>query len=68
MVYLTSDGFVDQQNNEEKKFGSKKMEELLKSFRNLGMKEQKERLLQELRKHRGEEEQRDDILILGVQI
>lgn len=68
VMYLTSDGFVDQNNKEGKKVGSKKLKELLGSSGHLSMKEQKERLLKALLQHQGEEEQRDDIMLVGVEI
>lgn len=68
VIYLTSDGFADQHDKEEKKFGSQKLKELLGSLGHLSMKEQKERLLNALRQHQGEEEQRDDIMLIGVEL
>lgn len=68
VIYLTSDGFADQNNKEDKKFGSKKLKELLKSSGALSMKKQKERLIKELQRHQGKEEQRDDILLIAVKI
>lgn len=68
MIYLSSDGFADQHNRRGRSFGTKRLKELLESYASLSMEKQKERLLKELQKHQGEEDQRDDILLIGVKI
>ena len=68
MLYLTSDGFIDQQNVEEVRFGSRRLKNFLKEISGLDLAFQKERLLAELRYHQGDEGQMDDITIVGVRI
>jgi serine phosphatase RsbU (regulator of sigma subunit) len=68
MIYLTSDGFIDQQNVEEVRFGSKRLKNFLREISGLESAFQKERLLAELKYHQGEEDQMDDITIVGVRI
>jgi serine phosphatase RsbU (regulator of sigma subunit) len=68
MLYLTSDGFIDQQNVEEVRFGSKRLKDFLREISDLEVAFQKERLLAELQYHQGEEGQLDDITIVGVRI
>ncbi len=68
LLYLTSDGYVDQHNDLRKKIGSKRFLELLNNISSLGLDEQKNTLLDELYKHKGFASQRDDIAILGIKI
>ncbi len=65
MVYLTSDGFVDQSNVEGKKIGSRKFRSLLNEISEDSLKLQKKKLESLLDTHQAEEEQRDDITIIG---
>ncbi|MCP4215024.1 MAG: SpoIIE family protein phosphatase [bacterium] len=65
-IYLTSDGFVDQNDEENRKFSSRRFKQLLEANAHLDMPAQKEALLEELKSHRGKDEQRDDITILGI--
>jgi serine phosphatase RsbU (regulator of sigma subunit) len=67
-IYLTSDGFVDQHNPNEKKFGSKKFRALLREIAPKSAKQQKEILLKALQVHKKEAEQQDDITIIGVKL
>lgn len=63
--YMTTDGFLDQNGVDNKRFGLKRFIELIKDYRDLSLSEQgvyfKERLLE----HMQTEEQRDDITVLG---
>jgi ligand-binding sensor domain-containing protein/serine phosphatase RsbU (regulator of sigma subunit) len=68
MIYLTTDGFVDQQNPHNQKYGSHRLKKFLRNHAYLSPAQQKEALLEELKKHRGNEEQRDDISIIGIRI
>ena len=66
MVYLTSDGFVDQSDIGGKKIGSKRFREIIVKISPKPVSIQKTILEDELKAHRGKEEQRDDISIIGV--
>jgi len=66
ILYLYSDGYVDQNNNQNKKIGSKYFKELLIKINSKNLSEQKDVLLKELEIHKGDEVQRDDITILGI--
>jgi serine phosphatase RsbU (regulator of sigma subunit) len=66
MIYLTSDGFVDQGDPQGKRYGSKRMRLILESIASPNMKEQKDKLLQELTNYQGDAAQRDDITLIGV--
>jgi serine phosphatase RsbU (regulator of sigma subunit) len=67
-IYLTTDGFGDQNNEEKQKFGTTKLKEMLleNAHKNLGT--QKHLLLEALDAHSGGAEQRDDITIIGVKV
>jgi ligand-binding sensor domain-containing protein/serine phosphatase RsbU (regulator of sigma subunit) len=67
-LYLTTDGFVDQSNQKNKKYGSQRLKQFLKTNAHLSMDQQKEALLKELDSHQGKEEQRDDITIIGIKL
>jgi serine phosphatase RsbU (regulator of sigma subunit) len=70
-VYLFSDGFADQfGGSSHKKYQSGRFKDLLLAIRNLPMPEQSDRLYEEFEKWRDEndEDQTDDILIIGIRI
>lgn len=68
VLYLTTDGFGDQSNPEGKKFGTKRLKAFLQEISNNKIKTQKELVLSELASHQLEEEQRDDITVLGIRL
>ncbi len=68
MCYLTTDGFVDQASPEHVKFGSIRFRELLEQIHPLPPNEQKLRLEQALFDHQRDEEQRDDITLIGIRV
>lgn len=65
-LYLSSDGYGDNPNPKRKRFGDKKLKQILISNQEKTLKEQKQILLDNLKHHQGIAEQRDDITILGV--
>ncbi|MBN2663404.1 MAG: PAS domain S-box protein [Bacteroidales bacterium] len=68
-VYLSSDGFISQfggKNNET--FRSNRYRELLKKIYKYNMANQKENMFNCLKKWQGENEQVDDILVIGIKI
>ncbi len=67
-LYLTTDGFADQQNPKNKRYGSRRLKAFLQSVSELEMQEQEKVLAQELARHQGREEQRDDITVVGVKV
>ncbi len=67
-VYMTSDGFVNQFDENTKKYGSERFVQLLKSISNMELPDQKIVLEQEYAKHRGNAEQNDDVTIFAVQL
>ncbi|MBK7131728.1 MAG: SpoIIE family protein phosphatase [Bacteroidales bacterium] len=68
-IYISSDGYVDQFGGpENKKFMSKRFEDLLLEINNLSMTDQKEMLQKRLSDWKGENEQVDDILVIGIRV
>jgi len=66
--YLLSDGYTDQPNKERKRFGTKNFYSLLQAITFLPFQAQQVKLLENLQLHRGTEEQRDDICVIGLRI
>lgn len=68
-MYMFSDGFPDQFGGEkEKKYSSKRFKQLLLEIHTKPMAEQKEILNQEFENWRGDIEQIDDVIILGIRM
>lgn len=68
-LYVFSDGYVDQFGGPKgKKFMRKQFRQLLLDISHLPMIEQKWRLMETLDKWQGQQEQVDDILVLGIRI
>ena len=65
-IYLTSDGFTDQNDLERVKLGESKFKYLISSFAGQQMSHQTKQLEAELDKHQRSTEQRDDILVWGI--
>ncbi|MBF0158836.1 MAG: SpoIIE family protein phosphatase [Magnetococcales bacterium] len=65
--YMTSDGFLDQIGGVGKRcgFGKKRFIELIKQVQDKPVREQKEYFKSALLDYRGEEEQRDDVTVIG---
>ncbi len=69
VIYLFSDGYVDQFGGENgKKLKSKPFKELLLSIHSLNMDVQKEKLMDAFEKWKGNLEQIDDVCVMGVKI
>ncbi|WP_291722489.1 PP2C family protein-serine/threonine phosphatase [Bernardetia sp.] len=68
ILYLMTDGFSDQQNSDNKKFGTTKLLEFLEKRATLPLSVQREELYDELKTYSWGVEQRDDITILGLKI
>ncbi len=68
VLYLTTDGYVDQNDFDRIKYGTLRFKKILASFTGMTLHDQKEVLLEEMRTHMGEEEQRDDITIIGLKL
>jgi serine phosphatase RsbU (regulator of sigma subunit)/streptogramin lyase len=68
MIYLTSDGYVDQPNKDGKKIGSLELQHVLKNIGSLPAQKQKQELTDMLAVHQGNTKQRDDIAIMGIRV
>jgi serine phosphatase RsbU (regulator of sigma subunit) len=66
IMYLCSDGISDQCDHDRKKFGSDRFISMISRYRNESMDEQGMLFAKELDDFRGDEEQRDDISVLGI--
>ncbi len=67
-VYLTTDGFADQNNMERRKFGTKNLKELLTKVSGLSGEEQLKSMQQRLKQHQRGANQRDDITLIGLKL
>lgn len=68
-IYIFSDGYTDQfGGTEQKKFKNKKFQELLLSIQDKSMTEQKDMLDLTIQNWKGNLEQTDDILVIGIKI
>ncbi len=65
MVYLTTDGYIDQNDPKDRKFGSRQLKELFSTLSVKSTEEQKRLLEKALKDHQQHEEQRDDITLMG---
>lgn len=69
IIYLFSDGYVDQFGGpKKKKFLSKQLREVLLEIQHFPMSEQKNMLLAIFQNWKGTDEQIDDVLIMGIRI
>ncbi len=67
-LYLSTDGIIDQNGPDRRRFGSSRLESLLSDCYKLSIKEQEEVINKELSNFMQSEEQRDDITLLGLRI
>ena len=68
-IYLSSDCYVDQFGGElDKKFKWKRLKNILLSIQGKSMLEQKEFVAQEFQNWKGDQEQTDDITIIGIKL
>ncbi|MFO7843485.1 MAG: SpoIIE family protein phosphatase [Bacteroidales bacterium] len=68
ILYLSSDGLIDQNNEERKRFGSKKLKQIITNNISQPLTKQKETFEKELDNFQGNAEQRDDITLIGLKI
>jgi len=67
-IYLTTDGLMDQHSPSREKFRSKRFVEFLNRYGNLPMIDQQTRLEEELQSYRSNENQTDDITVIGLKL
>ena len=68
VIYMYTDGIVDQNNSDGIKFGTKNLKSILSNIYKVPLAEQREQLLGEMDSHQGTEVQRDDITLLGFKL
>ena len=68
VFYLYSDGYIDQNNKLRKRYGSDQFKNLLYENHRLPMEQQKQKLEAVLEEYMEDSDQRDDILVMGVQV
>ncbi|MBN2215169.1 MAG: SpoIIE family protein phosphatase [Bacteroidales bacterium] len=68
IIYMLTDGIVDQNGPDRKRFGSKKVEELITNLGDKPMDQQREIFTETLADFMGKEAQRDDITIIGLKV
>jgi ligand-binding sensor domain-containing protein/serine phosphatase RsbU (regulator of sigma subunit) len=68
MIYLTSDGFGDQQNEQNEKFGTGLLKQLLLDIAPFPMPTQKAMLIKTLENHQQNAPQRDDVAVMGIRM
>jgi serine phosphatase RsbU (regulator of sigma subunit)/HAMP domain-containing protein len=67
-LYLSSDGYGDQNNEQRVKFSTKKLRELIEQVHTLPIQQQQRLFDERLKQHQGSEEQRDDITVVGIRL
>jgi serine phosphatase RsbU (regulator of sigma subunit) len=67
-IYLSTDGIVDQNGPDRSRFGTNRLEEILFKYSRFSMEEQEYSIRQEIERFRQNEDQRDDITLLGIKI
>ena len=67
-LYLSTDGIVDQNGPDRSRFGTNRLEEILFKYSRFSMEEQDYSIRQEIERFRQNEDQRDDITLLGIKI
>ncbi len=68
LLYLSTDGLIDQNNQQRKRFGTPRFMQLIEQITQLTLSEQKIKILMALNEYKGEEEQRDDITVWGLKL
>ncbi len=68
VLYLTTDGFADQPNANNEKYGSRRLREKLTEIALFPARVQRQTMLNELKTFQGSTPQRDDITILGIKL
>ena len=67
-LYLSTDGIIDQNGPDRSRFGTNRLEEILFKYSKYPMEEQEYSIRQEIERFRQNEEQRDDITLMGIKI
>ncbi len=66
VLYCATDGFVDQSNDQRNRFGTKRFMRMLKNVGDLPVQQQKISIIKTLEQHKENQDQRDDITLIGL--
>lgn len=67
-LWLASDGYIDQNDETRKRFGSPRFVDVLNTIKDLPLSKQQQKLEQTLDNYMGDADQRDDITVLGIEV
>jgi serine phosphatase RsbU (regulator of sigma subunit) len=67
-IYMCSDGFADQANKANKRFGTPRLKKVLEEFSNRSLFEQQKALEKQLNEFQNDSAQRDDITLMGIRV
>lgn len=68
IIYMPTDGIIDQNRKDRKRYGTQRLMNILDKFSHLPMEKQKEKILIDLADFQQNEEQRDDITFIAVKM
>ncbi len=68
IIYLCSDGIVDNPNSRRKKFGVSRFKSIIETNNHKKMAEQEKIFLKAIEEHQQDTEQRDDITVMGIKL
>ncbi len=68
IIYLSTDGMIDQNNNKRKRYGTPRFIESLDKANNLPFKNQKIKIIEDFNNFKKDEKQRDDITVWAIKI
>ncbi len=68
VIYLTTDGLIDQSSPQRIRYGTPRLIQLLQRISNLPLEEQKIMIEKSMLSFQGEEDQRDDVTFIGIQL
>lgn len=68
MLYLSTDGYIDQAGPNRKRFSSRRLKLLIQEVWHCPPTEQKKAFVETLEKHQQQTQQRDDITLIGIQL
>ncbi|NJO90376.1 MAG: SpoIIE family protein phosphatase, partial [Chloroflexia bacterium] len=68
LLYLTTDGIIDQPSPDRVRFGSMRFIQLLNAIANKPVNVQKQAVEEAMLRYQGTEDQRDDVTFIGVRV
>ncbi len=68
LLYLSTDGIIDQNGPDRSRFGSNRLEEILFKYSKYSLADQEYYIRQEIERFRQNEEQRDDMTLIGLKV